>query len=245
MINSNTLIKDDCFNILPQIEAKSIDMILCDLPYGYGKNKWDSPLPLDELWKEFKRIIKDRGAIILFGQDKFSAKLMLSNEKMHRYNLIWKKGNRVSGFLNSKKMPMRNHEDLLVFYKKLPIYNPIMTLGSPLHSRGKKYLEKNGVNNNYGYYDTTMPETRAGSRLKYPKSILDFEKPHPAIHPTQKSLELCEYLIKTYTNEDDLVLDPTMGVGTTCIAAKNTKRKYIGIEIDEEYFNIANELIGH
>lgn len=239
MIEPNALINDDCFNIFPQIENKSIDMILCDLPYGYERNHWDSQLPLDLLWKQYKRIIKDNGAIVLFGQDKFSAKLMLSNEKMHRYNLIWKKGDRVSGFLNAKRMPMRNHEDLLVFYKKLPTYNPQFTIGQPLHSKGKKYLEKEGVNNNYGYYDTTIPETRVGSVLKYPKSVLNFDKPHPSIHPTQKPTQLCEYLIRTFTNEGELVLDNTMGIGTTCLAAKNTNRKYIGIEIDKEYFNMA------
>lgn len=239
MIQPNILINDDCFNILPSIDSKSIDMILCDLPYGHGKNHWDSVLPLNLLWKEYERIIKNNGAIILFGQGMFTAELMMSNKKLWRYNLIWKKGDRVSGFLNAKRMPMRNHEDLVCFYKQLPVYHPQFTIGEPLRSKGKKYLEKQGVNNNYGYYDTTMPETRVGSKLKYPKSVLNFEKPHPSVHPTQKPVELCEYLIRTYTNEGELVLDNTMGIGTTCLAAKNANRNYIGIEKEKEYFDIA------
>ena len=203
------------------------------------KNKWDSIIDLDELWKQYKRIIKDNGAIVLFGQDKFSAKLMLSNEKMHRYNLIWKKGERTSGFLNSKRQPLRNHEDILLFYKKQPTYNPQMVLGEKSHSRGTKGKL---INNNYGKYDFKPGETENGD-WKYPKSILNFNRPQPPIHPTQKPVELYEWLIKTYSNEGELVLDNTMGIGTTCIAAKNTKRNYIGIDSNEEYYNKALELL--
>jgi len=208
------------------------------------KNNWDSVIDLDRLWEQYKRIIKDNGAIVLFGQSKFSAKLMLSNERMHRYNLIWKKGERTSGFLNSKRQPLRNHEDILVFYKKQPTYNPQFSYGKPLHGKGVKYLNEQGVNNNYGKYDTTIPETRKGTTQKYPKSVLNFEKPHPSIHPTQKPVKLCEWLIKTYTNENEIVMDNTMGVGTTCMAAKNTNRRFIGIEQDEEYYNKSLELLG-
>lgn len=231
----NTVILGDCLEVMTSISDKSVDMILADLPYGMTKNKWDSVIDLDRLWEHYKRVIKDNGAIVLFAQDKFSAKLMLSNEKMHRYNLIWKKGERTSGFLNSKRQPLRNHEDILLFYKKQPTYNPQMVLGKKAHSRGTKGKL---VNNNYGKYDFKAGETENGD-LKYPKSILNFDRPHPPIHPTQKPVELCEWLIKTYTNEGELVLDNTMGVGTTCIAAKNTNRNYLGIDSNEEYYKMA------
>lgn len=233
----------DCLDLMDNILDKSIDMILADLPYGTTRNKWDSVIDLGLLWKHYKRIIKEKGAIILFGQDKFSAKLMLSNERWHRYNLIWKKGERTSGFLNSKRMPLRNHEDVLVFYKSLPTYNPQFTDGKPLHGKGKLYKEKQGVNNNYGFFDSTIDDTRKGSTKKYPKSILNFERPHPPIHPTQKPVDLLEWLIKTYSNERELVLDNTMGVGSTGVAAKNTNRKFIGIEKEKKYFDIAVDRI--
>lgn len=207
------------------------------------KNKWDSIISFDRLWAEYNRIAKKNAAIVLFGQDKFTAKLMLSNERNHRYNLIWKKGERTSGFLNSKRMPLRNHEDICVFYKKLPAYNPQFTEGKPLHGKGHSYLNKENANNNYGEFEQ-LEDSRKGSTQKYPKSILNFDRPHPPIHPTQKPVELCEYLIKTYTNEDDLVLDNTMGVGTTCIAAQNMGRRYIGIEKEQKYFEIARQRLG-
>lgn len=239
----NEIYHGDCLKLMKNIDDKSIDMILCDLPYGVTNNPKDITIPFDELWKNYERIIKDNGAIVLFAQGIFAAKLILSNEKLFRYDLIWKKGERVSGFLNSKKQPLRNHEQILVFYKNPPTYNPQFTEGQPLHSKGKKYLEKEGVNNNYGYYTTMTPETRKGSTQKYPKSVLNFERPHPPIHRTQKPIKLCEWLIKTYSNEGDIIFDNTMGIGTTCIAAKNTGRNYIGIELDQVYFNIAkNEL---
>lgn len=193
---------------------------------------------MEPLWNEYNRIIKPNGAIVLFGQGMFTAELMMANKKMWRYNLIYAKGNRVSGFLNANRQPLRNHEDILVFYKKQPTYNPQFSEGKPLHGKGNKYLNKEGINNNYGYYDTTLPETRKGSTQKYPKSILNFDKPHPALHPNEKPVLLLEYLIKTYTNEDDLVLDNTCGSGSTCVAAKNTKRNYIGIENDQRWYDI-------
>jgi len=239
MIEINNIYFGDCLDIMNDIDDKSIDMILCDLPYGKTKNKWDSIIDLDKLWKHYKRIIKNNGAIVLFGQDKFTAKVMLSNEKMHRYNLIWKKGERISGFLNANRQPLRNHEDIMVFYKKLPVYNPQMVYGEKSHSRGTKGKI---VNNNYGKYYFKEGDTKNGN-WKYPKSILNFDRPHPPIHPTQKPVDLCEWLIKTYTNEGDLVLDNTMGIGTTCIAAKNTNRKYIGIENKKIYYDKAKEFL--
>lgn len=240
MLNKNEIYLGDCLDVMKQIDKESVDMILADLPYNMTKNKWDqNVIPLDLLWKEYKRIIKKNGAIVLFAQGIFSAKLIMSNEKWFRYDLIWKKGDRVSGFLNANRQFLRNHEQLLVFYKQQPTYNAQFSEGKPLHGKGSKYLDKEGVNNNYGYYDTTIPETRKGSTQKYPKSVLNFNRPHPALHPTEKPVTLCEYLILTYTNPGELVLDNTCGIGTTCLAAKNTDRNYIGIEMDQKWFDIA------
>ena len=243
MLKLNEIYLGDCIQVMKDIDDSSIDMILTDLPYNVTKNKWDqSIIPLDLLWNEYKRIIKKNGAILLFAQGIFAAKLIMSNEKWYKYDLIWKKGDRVSGFLNSNKQFLRNHEQLLIFYKKQPTYNIQFDLnGKPLHGKGTKYLTKNGINNNYGYYDTTLPDVRKGSTQKYPKSILNFDKPHPAKHPNEKPIKLLEYLIRTFTNEDEVVLDSTCGIGSTCIAAKNTNRRYIGIEIDKKWCDISKE----
>lgn len=242
------LIHGDCLVEMKNIPDKSIDMILCDLPYevlnkGNKSASWDRLLPFDQLWEQYNRIIKDNGAIILFAQGMFTAQLMMSNPNMWRYNLIWDKI-LTSGFLNAKRMPLRSHEDILVFYKSLPTYNPQMTIGEPLHSKGISYKDKELTNNCYGDMKGT-DDLRKGSTEKYPKSIIRFQKPHPscAVHPTQKSEELCEYLIKTYTNEGETVLDNCMGSGTTGVAAIKTNRSFIGIELDDEYFNIAEERI--
>ena len=228
----------DCLKLMKNIPDKSIDMILCDLPYGITQNKWDSVIPFDQLWKGYNRIIKDNGAIVLFAQGMFTSDLMQSNRKYWRYNLIWEK-DRPSGFLNAKRMPLRSHEDICIFYKNLPTYNPIMWEGKECHSVGKANEEPPCKNNNYGNFAIVE---RKGN-LKYPRSILKFNRPHPPIHPTQKSVELCEWLIKTYTNEGDLVLDNCMGSGSTGVACVNTNRNFIGIELDEKYFNIAKERI--
>nr|WP_297131862.1 site-specific DNA-methyltransferase [Terrisporobacter sp.] len=180
---------------------------------------------------------------MLFGQDKFTAETMLSNRKMHRYNLIWRKV-LPSGFLNANRMPLREHEDIMVFYKKLPTYNPQKIKGNPCHSKGKVVGEMNDKqlqNNNYG--DFKCVETKGD--MKFPTSILEFPKPHPsiAVHPTQKPVELLEWLIKTYTNENEVVLDNCMGSGSTGVAAVNLNRKFIGIELEKEYFDIATNRI--
>lgn len=243
------LIHGDCLSEMKNIPDSSIDMILCDLPYevlnkGNKNASWDRLLPFDQLWEQYNRIIKDNGAIVLFAQGMFTAQLMMSNPDMWRYNLIWDKMF-VSGFLNAKKMPMRSHEDILVFYKSLPTYNPQMTTGQPLHGKGTSYMCKDVTNNCYGDIKGTEDD-RKGSTDKYPTSIVRFQKPHPscAVHPTQKSVELCEWLIKTYTNEGETVLDNCMGSGTTGVAAINTDRNFIGIELTEKYFKIAKERIG-
>lgn len=243
-MNTIQLYKGDCLEIMKDIPDKSVDMILCDLPYGVLNKsnksaKWDCVIPFDKLWECYESVIKDNGAIVLFGQGMFSAKLMLSNEKLWRYNLIWKKGNRVSGFLNSKKCPLRNHEDILVFYKKLPTYNPQMTIGEKCHKRG--FGEHKNMQRCYGkFYD----KPTVLSNEKYPISIINIGKEHPQVlHSAQKPVALLEYLIKTYTNDGETVLDNCMGSGSTGVACIKTNRNFIGIELNDEYFEIAQERI--
>lgn len=221
---------------MPKIKENSIDMILCDLPYQRTKNSWDCIIPFEDLWKNYNRIIKNNGVIALFADGMFMADLMISNRKMWKYNLVWDKV-LASGFLNAKKQPLRVHEEVVIFYNKKPVYNPQMFKGEKTHSRGSY---KTSRNSNYGYYKPTSSINELGD-LKYPRSIIKFQKPHPSkmVHPTEKSLECMEYLIKTYTNENDLVLDNCMGSGTTCLAALNTNRKFIGVEKNFEYFETA------
>ena len=242
--NEVELIKGDCLEVMKGIPDKSINMILCDLPYGTTKNKWDIIIPLDKLWEQYNRVIKDNGAIVLFAQGMFTSELMCSQKKLWRYNLIWEK-DRPSGFLNAKKMPLRSHEDICVFYKKTPTYNPIFWEGKPLHGMGSKYKEGNLANNNYGDFSSykNPSANRKGDTKKYPRSILKFPKEHPPIHPTQKPVSLLEYLIKTYTNEGETVLDNTMGSGSTGVACINTNRNFIEIELDKDYFEIAKKRI--
>ena len=217
-----------------EIPDKSIDNIQCDLPYGQTQNEWDSAIPLKELWEEYIRIIKPAGAIVLFGQGMFTAELMQSQKKRWRYNLIWIK-NRCTGFLNAEKMPLRTHEDILVFYSSLPTYNPQMTRGERNHSRGNVQTAKN---NNYGDFDVTF-ESNLNGFMKHPQSVLYFDRVHPPTHPTQKPAPLLEYLIKTYSNAGDLVLDNCIGSGTTAVAAIRTGRNFIGFEKEQSYFDAA------
>lgn len=235
------LIQGDCLEIMKSIKDKYIDMILCDLPYGTTQNKEDKQIPFKPLWKEYERIIKDNGVIALFGQGIFYVDLVNSNRKLFRYDLVWNKV-LTSGFLNAKKMPLRQHEQIAIFYKSLPTYNPQFTEGKPLHSKGTSYINKEHINNNYGKFNQ-KEDTRKGSTQKYPTSILTFQKPHPGVakHRTEKSIECLEWLIKTYTNEGDVVLDNCAGAGSTGVACKNTKRNFIGIEINNFYYNIMKE----
>lgn len=231
------LIKGDCLEKMKNINDKSIDMILCDLPYGQtARNKWDTVIPFDKLWEQYNRIIKDTGTIVLFANGMFTSDLMQSNKKMWKYNLIWDKI-LASGHLNAKKMPMRQHEDICVFYKKPPTYNPQMTEGKESHSVGKaKGISQEVHSRNTNYGEFTKVETKGN--LKYPKSILTFQKPHPSttLHPTQKPVELLEWLINTYSNEGDLILDNCMGVASTGIACLNTNKNFMGIELEDTYF---------
>ena len=225
------LINGDCLVEMNNIESKSVDMILCDLPYGTTRNKWDSIIPLDELWEQYERIIKANGAIVLTAQTPFDKVLGASNLKLLRYEWIWEKS-KATGHLNAKRMPLKNHENIIVFYKKLPVYNP-----QGLVKKSRPTIRKGGNGNgtNYGKSDKDAIQEYEN----YPKAVLRFPSEANTVHPTQKPVELFEYLIKTYTNEGDLVLDNTMGSGTTCVAAVNTNREYIGIEMVKDYYDIA------
>lgn len=243
MKKANYIQQGDCLELMKEIQDKSVDMILCDLPYGVTQNKADIPISFESLWKQYDRIIKDNGAIVLFGQGTFYVDLVNSNRKLFRYDLVWDKQLK-SGFLNARRMPLRQHEQVAVFYKKLPTYNPQFSQGKPLHSKGTAYKAKKHKNQNYGDFCAT-DDSRKGNTEKYPASILTFAKPHPSVtkHRTQKPVALLEYLIKTYTNEGDVVLDNCMGSGSTCVAAINTNRRYIGFELDQNYFDIAEKRI--
>lgn len=242
------LIQGNCLDIMKYIPNGSIDAIICDLPYGVLNKgnksaKWDKVLPFDKLWEGYERIIKDNGAIILFGQGMFSAELMLSNKKLWRYNLCWDKVAK-TGFLNSKRMPLRQHEDIMVFYKHLPTYNPQMIKCEPHrrnHSKGS--MKKPQKNSCYGKYVETPTII---SDEKYPTSIITIPKEHQVgkfYLPTLKPVALLELLIKTYTNEGDTILDNTMGSGTTMVACQNTNRKGIGIELNKGTFEVANNRV--
>lgn len=232
------LINGECIEEMKKIADKSIDMILCDLPYGTTKNRWDVIIPFEDLWKEYNRIIKDNGAIVLFGNQPFTSKLVMSNEKRFRYSLVWEK-NKFSDFLNAKRKPMKIHEDILIFYKKQPTYNPQYTYGKPY----KRWNTQEAVDKqtNYGKHDKNVSQSD-GKRL--PVTILQYKRVERPLHPTQKPVNLLEYLIKTYSNENETILDNCMGVGSTGIACINTNRNFIGIELDKTYFNIAKERIG-
>lgn len=233
----------DCLEVMPWLKDKSIDMILCDLPYGVTQNESDIVIPFEQLWTEYKRIIKDNGVIALFAQGIFYVDLIQSNKKMFRYDLVWDKV-LPTGFLNAKRMPLRTHEQIAIFYNKLPTYNPQFSIGKPLHGKGYSYKDKPINNNNYGKFNV-MEDLRKGSTQKYPTSILKFPKPHPSVakHRTEKPVSCLEWLIKTYTNEGETVLDNCMGSGSTGIACVNTGRKFIGIEKDDNYFKIAEQRI--
>mgnify|MGYP002512062900 CR=1 FL=1 len=230
------LICGDCLEIMPQICDESIDMILCDLPYQRTKNSWDTAIPFEPLWREYKRIIKPNGCIALFADGMFMADLMESNRAMWKYNLVWDKV-LPSGFLNANRQPLRRHEELCFFYKKQPVYNPQKTAGKKSHSKGK---EKNCANNNYGEFSFVDNSEKHGE-MKFPTSILRFSKPHPSksVHPTEKPVYLLEYIVRSYTNENDVVLDNCMGGGGVGVACVNAGRKFIGIELDKNYFDIA------
>lgn len=226
----------DCLELMPQIESGSIDMILCDLPYGTTQCKWDIIIPFDKLWQEYERIIKPNGAIVLSGSEPFSSYLRLSNIKLYKYDWVWDKV-KGTGFLNAKRQPMRNHEIVSVFYKNQCTYNPQKTFG---HINKKTFRAKHLQTEVYGqmtqdyFYESTE---------RYPRSIQVFstDTQNSSLHPTQKPVALFEYLIKTYTNENEIVLDNCAGSCTTALACKKTNRRFICIEKEQKYFDIGQK----
>lgn len=235
----DSIILGDCFEYMPTIPDASVDLLIADPPYGVTRNGWDVGIPLDLMWSEFHRIVKPNGAMLVFGQDRFTARVTISNEANHRYNLVWEK-DRPGGFLNAKRMPLRYHEDLMVFYRKMPTYNPQMWQGEPTHSRGLGFAQKE-ITTNYGSH--SQQDNTTGETLKYPRSILPFPRPHPPKHPTEKPVELLEYLIRTYSDGGQVVFDPFAGAGSTAIAAIRTRRRFVAVERDPRYYGIAKDRI--
>lgn len=236
------LLHGDCLELLGEIKDHSIDLILADLPYGMTANKWDSVIPLKPLFEQYQRIIKDHGAVLLFGMGKFGASLIMNapSKMPYRYEWIWQKTLPV-GFLTCRKMPMRIHENIYVFYKHSPTYNPQMRTGFKSYEKGY-FVDKGGrnygtVSNNYS------PRKSNGDR--FPVDVITFNNGNHnhTVHPTQKPVDLLEYLIKTYTDEGMTVLDNCMGSGSTGVAVKQLNRNFIGMELDKEYFEIAKQRI--
>lgn len=232
------LYNECCFDALQKIEDDSVDLLLTDLPYGTTNCKWDSILPLDSLWTEYNRVCKVNAAMIFTSAQPFTSVLVMSNPKNFKYTWVWEKS-KATGYLNAKKMPMRAHEDICVFYRKPPVYNPQMWQSTP-YDKGTAHRPTDV----YGKQVATTVKNDTG--LRYPRSVQYFktaESEGKSIHPTQKPISLMSYLIRTYTNPGSIVLDNAMGVGTTGIAAKSTGRSFIGIEIDEAYFLEAKKRI--
>ena len=226
------LIQGDCLEVMKSIPAESVDMVLTDPPYGTTACKWDSIIPLAPMWEQLKRVIKPNGAIVMTASQQFTTTLIASNMKMFKYCWYWNK-NFKTGHLNAKKQPMRSVEDILVFYSKQVAYNP---QGIEEHGKIKNRGVGASTNNKCGAVNI---QTHTG----YPDQVLKFDRDIPSVHPAQKPVALMEYLIKTYTNEGATVLDFTMGSGTTGVACVNTGRNFIGIELDSEYFQIAEKRI--
>lgn len=238
--NNYELLQGDCLELMNDIPDNCIDMILCDLPYETTACEWDKKISLDKLWLQYNRIIKNNGAILLFATNPFASELIMSNKEMYRYEWIWDKEQGTNQFLKDKQ-PLRKHEFILVFYKQLPTYNPIM-----VQSWRREIKIRRETNNEIVGIESNEKILYDSKGLKYPVSILPFNRPHwreGRLHPTQKPILLLEYLIKTYTNEKEIVLDNTMGSGSTGVACLNTNRKFIGIELKKKYFEIAKERI--
>lgn len=233
------LYQGDCLEVMKNIPDKSIDMILADLPYGTTQCSWDEVIPFNKLWEQYHRIIKDNGAIALFGAEPFSSKLRMSNIKNYKYDWIWEKS-KATNFLNAKRQPLRAYENICIFYKKQPTYNPQMTEGESYNKGIRKQQTEDDV-----YGDFSQVEVKSDG-LRYPRNVIYFktaESEGKTYHKTQKPVALLEYLINTYTNEGEIILDNTMGSGSTGVACINTSRKFIGIELDENHFKIAESRI--
>jgi site-specific DNA-methyltransferase (adenine-specific) len=236
----DTIIQGDCLEVMPSIPDKSIDMILCDLPYGTTACKWDQIIPFEPLWKEYKRLIKDHGAIVLTASQPFTSALVMSNIKMFKWEDVWRKS-QATGFLNCKIMPMRQHENILVFGSGKINYYPQIT--KKIASNIRPVRKTHGKTQCYSAFNDKEAAT-IDSDKTYPRSVIDINNANngeKGLHPTQKPVALFEYLIKTYTNEGDLVLDNCIGSGTTAIACKNTNRHFIGIEKEPKYVEVANK----
>ena len=238
----NRVYNEDCLEGMKRIESGSVDMILCDMPFGTTSNFWDKRIPFEPLWEQYKRIIKRNAAIVLFSQMPFGAELIMSNKKMFRYEWIWYKSLGV-GWLNSHKMPLRIHENILVFYGKLPTYNAQKWQGTPYSKKHEGAKSTSNYRNRADY----VTGSKDGSR--YPVDVIQIGTPYTmqgkekAVHPTQKPVKLLEYLIKTYTNEGELVLDNCIGSGSTAVACINTNRYFIGFETESRYCEIAEKRI--
>lgn len=234
MLELNRIYNMDCLEGMKLIPDNSIDFVVCDVPFGETKNSWDKIIPMKPMWKELSRIVKYNSAICLFAKGKFLGHLMCSNIKKYRYKIVCKKTN-PTGFLNANKMPLKAHEDALVFYNSLPRYNPQKTTGHPRKVSTAQHKRNCVKTSNYGEHRLTSYD----STERFPVDVLEFSWPTVTLHPTQKPVELIEYLIKTYTNEGDTVLDFCMGSGTTAVACVNTNRNFIGFELLKEYCDIA------
>jgi DNA modification methylase len=240
MLALNQIYQGNCLEVMKSIEDKSIDLILTDLPYNVTQQAYDVLIDFKLLWEQYQRLIKDNGAMIFTAVEPFRTKLIVSNLNLFKYDLIWEK-NKCSGFLNAKKQPLRQHESILIFYKKPPVYNAQMTIG---HKAMNTYTQHT-ISENYGKYNMI---SGGGSTERYPTSIIKIpvvnNDSKDRYHPAQKPVALGEYLIKTYTNENDVVLDNCCGSGSFLLAAKNLNRKFIGIELDEKYVEISKQRLG-
>jgi len=241
----SVLVHADCFDVFPYIADKSVNLILCDLPYGVTAKDWDKILPMDRLWKEYERIIKDDGCIVLFAQGIFSHKLVMSNEKMYKYQWVWVK-NQPSGITTANIRPMRNHEDILVFYKKQPTYNkqPVKSKITDRKTGGKNGKHKANSSDVHGMKVVEKKNNPDNILKDYvnPRTVIEYDIPPLAkgrLHQNQKPLDLCKMLISTYTNEDDVVMDNCMGSNTTGLACKELNRQYIGIEKEKQYYDVS------
>ena len=233
------LYNGDCLDVMKSIPDSSIDMVLCDLPYGTTNCKWDIIIPFDKLWEQYRRIVKSNGVVALFGIEPFSSMIRMSNQSDYRYDWYWHK-TLCSNFVMGKKQPFFKVETISIFYRKSPTYNPIIRYGKPYVVK-ESHVNQGGMQQKYNFAKKTDIKND-GSR--FPDNVLEFNSlGGKKLHPTQKPVELCEYLIKTYTNEGDVVLDNCMGSGTTGVACKNLSRSFIGIEKDSKYFEIAKKRI--
>ncbi len=232
----NKIHKGDCLKLMKKIPNHTIDMILCDLPYGTTRNKWDAVIPFEYLWEAYERVIKPDGAIVLTAAQPFSSALVMSNPKLFKYEWVWEK-TIASGQLNVNKQPLRIHEVVLVFYKRPPTYNQRMEPGNPYSIKRKVTFEGPG-------YNKQTDSSKENTGYRHPKSILTIPNPRTEDgHPTQKPVELFKYLIKTYTNEGEVVLDNCIGGGTTAVAAIETNRQFIGMELGADYVNMSRRAI--